>query len=97
MHTHPHAETSVESELRGAGEIVRGGGGGGAGGGGLVGWLLTAKSSGAFNSEAAPAAVAPVRLPPAAVVAVGKHRLRVSMPPRSLVVLELRASDLPAV
>ena len=92
VHTHPHNETSVEIELRGAGEIVRGGGGDG-----LVGWLLTAKSSGAFNSEAAPDAVAPVPLPPASVVAMGKHRLRVSLPPRSLVVLELRATHPPAV
>ena len=49
------------------------------------------------DRQAAPDAVAPVRLPPAAVVAVGKHRLRVSLPPRCLVVLELRASNPPAV
>ena len=74
---------SVELELRGAGGV-----------GAVTGRLLTAPSTGAHNSEAEPDAVAPVALPEAAVVAMGEQRVRITLPPRSLVVLELRPTKL---
>ena len=94
VHTHPTNATTVEIELRGAGELLAE----------AAAWphrLLTATSGGAFNSEADPDAVVPVGLPAAAVVVHeddhrgGRRRLRVTLPPRSLVMLELRATRPP--
>ena len=44
--------------------------------------------------QAEPDAVAPVAFPEAAIVAVGEQRVRITLPPRSLVVLELRPTKL---
>ena len=51
-------------------------------------------SGGVAGAVASPDAVAPVALPEAAVVAMGEQRVWITLPPRSLVVLELRPTKL---
>lgn len=56
---------------------------------------LTGRSTGSYNSAAAPCAVAPSDLPAAAVRVVGGRRLRLLLPPRSIVLVELLAASPP--
>ena len=56
---------------------------------------LTGRSTGSYNSVAAPGAVAPSDLPAAAVRVVGGRRLRLLLPPRSIVLVELLAASPP--
>ena len=56
---------------------------------------LTGRSTGSYNSAAAPGAVAPSDLPLAAVRVVGGRRLRLLLPPRSIVLVELLAASPP--
>ena len=119
VHVHPHAETTLALELRGAGEVrlvrctptplppaplTAGAPSSSRGTPSCVraaprrrsARLLTGRSTASANTAAAPDAVAPAELPPAAVqVQDGGRRLRLVLPPRSLVVIELCAASPP--
>ena len=56
---------------------------------------LTGQSTGSYNSTAAPGAVVPSDLPAAAVRVVDGRHLRLLLPPRSIVLVELLAASPP--